>query len=313
MPKIEELFTPHTAKSAGFRSYEAGKVAFVTNGFRQNGVLGFIKQKPNDRVFNFTGIVLSAFCEATVQMPPFVARGNGGSGLIVLEPKQAMTSDELGYVAAYINEALKWRFNWYRQASVERIRRLEIPDPKTTHVRYNVRELLPSLSAATKTKWRANFKPFRLDDIYQLIAGDYHAAGILPRGDIPLISCADKNNGIIGFVSVPDDHIYEHKLTIAFNGNVLTTKYHPYRFATKDDVALCLPRTPLQLSTEVFIQMMMNRERWRYSYYRKCYMEKLKRFSVPLPAKDGKIDEDTIQIALEANPYWQFLRSRLAA
>jgi len=314
MPKIEELFIPHTAKSSGFNSYDAGKVAFVTNGFRQNGVLGFVKPKPTDRVFNSIGIVISAFCEATVQIPPFVARGNGGSGLIVLEPKQATTPAELGYVAAYINKVIRWRFSWSRQASVERIRRLEIPNPSPSPVQFRVRELLPSISQVSKQRWRVNFKPFCLNSIYELVAGDYHSAANLPSGDIPLVSCGDANDGIMAFVTVPENRIYDHKLTIAFNGmNTLTTKYHPYRFAAKDDVALCTPRTPLRLSTEVFIQMMMNRERWRYSYYRKCYMDKLKRFAVPLPAKDGKIDEDTIQIALESNPYWQYLKPRLQA
>ena len=103
MPRIEEVFIPHTAKSSGFRSYQSGMVAFVTNGFRFNGVLGFVKPRPKDRVFDFLGIVLSAFCEATVQMPPFIGRGNGGSGLIVLEPKSRMGAGDLGYIAAHIN------------------------------------------------------------------------------------------------------------------------------------------------------------------------------------------------------------------
>ena len=138
MPRIEEVFIPHTAKSSGFSSYQYGQVSFVTNGFRFNGVLGFVKPRPKDRVFDFLGIVLSAFCEATVQIPPFIGRGNGGSGLIVLEPKSRMGADELGYIAAYINETLRWRFSWYRQASVDRIRGLEIPNPTAMHVDYNV-------------------------------------------------------------------------------------------------------------------------------------------------------------------------------
>lgn len=312
MPRIEELFTPHTARSSGFSSYKAGNVAFVTNGFRQNGVLGFVKPKAGDKVFKFHGIALSAFCEATVQMPPFVARGNGGSGLIVLEPKQPMTADELGYIAAYINQALRWRFNWYRQASVERVRRLEIPDPKGAHVEYNVRRLLPQSVAVLKNSWRATFRPFRLDSIFDLSAGDYHAAAHLPSGDIPLVSCGDRNNGVIAFVNVPENRVYDHKLTIAFNGmNTLTTKYHPYKFAAKDDVAVCSPRTPLLISTEVFIQVMMNRERWRYSYYRKCFLDKLKRFSVLLPAKNGRIDEATIASVMTGTPYWEFVRPQL--
>jgi hypothetical protein len=312
MPTIEELFIPHSARSSGFSDHEPGKVTFVTNGFRHNGVVGFVKPKPVDRVFRFTGIVLSAFVEATVQAPPFIGRGNGGSGLIVLEPRKAMSLDDLGFVAAYINEALRWRFSWYRQASVDRIKRLEILDPKKGRIHFDVRELMPELTTSTKSQWKAKFAPVLLDSIYKLIAGDYHAAANLPSGDIPLISCGDVDNGIVRFVDVPPQHVYEHRLTIAFNGATLATKYHPYKFATKDDVALCEPRTPLRLSTEVFIQLMMNRERWRYSYYRKCYMEKLKRFHVPLPVKHGMVDEDVISSILETNPYWQFVGTRLA-
>jgi hypothetical protein len=195
---------------------------------------------------------------------------------------------------------------------VARIRRLQIPDPKSGDVTYNVRELMPTVSSATKGTWRATYSPVTLDSVYRLKAGDYHNASSLPSGDVPLVSCGDANNGIMAFVDVPQDRIYSHKLTIAFNGmNTLTAKYHPYRFAAKDDVAICEPREPRRLSTEVFIQLMLNRERWRYSYYRKCYMDKLKRFSIPLPVRDGEVDEDTMEAILAAHPYWQFIKTRL--
>jgi hypothetical protein len=145
MPRIDEVFTPHTARSVGFESYTKGEVAYITNGLRDNGIVGFVKPKPRDKVFAFAGIAVSAFCEATVQIPPFVARGNGGSGLMVLEPKVSLTADQLGFFAAYINTFLRWRFSWYRQASVERIRRLQIPDPKTASSgSFPVKQLLPA-------------------------------------------------------------------------------------------------------------------------------------------------------------------------
>lgn len=99
---------------------------------------------------------------------------------------------------------------------------------------------------------------------------------------------------------------------MAFNGSPLTTKYHPYAFAAKDDVAVCHPLKPLRVSTQLFIQMMMNRERWRYSYYRKCYLEKLQRFNLLPPAQDGNLDEDTMQAAMESEPYWNFVRGRIS-
>ena len=103
-------------------------------------------------------------------------------------------------------------------------------------------------------------------------------------------------------------------VTIAFNGdNALTSKYHPYRFAAKDDVAVCHPKKPLEPTTQLFIQTMVNRERWRYSYYRKCYAEKLRRFEIGLPSKRGEIDEGTIRAVVEASPYWPYLQTQVAA
>lgn len=311
MPKIDDVFELHTAKSGSFTSHRAGTVTFVTNGFKNNGVLGFVKPLASDKVFSFLGIALSAFCEATVQIPPFIARGNGGSGLIVLEPKQSLSAAQLSYIAAFINKDLGWRFSWSRQASVDRVRRLEIPDPADCDITYNMKALLPNASEVNRWKVRPIFRFVSLDSVYNMRSGDYHNASSLPEGDIPLVSCGDANNGIMAFVNVPQDHVYNHRLTIAFNGmNTLTAKYHPYQFATKDDVAVCEPREPLRLSTEVFIQLMLNRERWRYSYYRKCYMDKLKRFSIPLPVKNGGLDEDTMESILAAHPYWQFVKTR---
>jgi hypothetical protein len=42
-------------------------------------------------------------------------------------------------------------------------------------------------------------------------------------------------------------------------------------------------------------------------------MDKLKRFSIPLPVKTDDLDEDTMQAILEAHPYWQFIKTQLQA
>ena len=123
--------------------------------------------------------------------------------------------------------------------------------------------------------------------------------------------CGETDDGITAFVSVPKEHVYGHKLTIAFNGmNALTSKYHPYEFAAKDDVAICFPRKPWRLATLVFVQLMMAREKWRYSYYRK-FMDKLRRQSVSLPARSGEVDEDTIEAIMDSATYWAALKPRL--
>ncbi len=313
MPTIDDLFVAHTARSAGFESYEPGEVAFVTNGLANSGVLGFVTPKAGDKVFGFTGIVLSAFLEATVQVPAFIARGNGGSGLIVLEPRQPMPVAKLGHIAAYINSALRWRFSWYRQATVSRVKHLVVPTPENAADAFKISALMPTRTDGATIPAKLKYAPFSLGGLYELRPGDYHSLSDLQRGDIPIISCGGLNNGVAGFVSVPPEHVYSNRLTIAFNGSTLTAKHHPYDFAAKDDVAICFPKQPLRLTTELFIQVMLGRERWRFSYYRKCYRQKLERMTVLLPVRKGSINEDAIQTVMKATSYWPFLAERMSA
>jgi type I restriction enzyme M protein len=141
-------------------------------------------------------------------------------------------------------------------------------------------------------------------------AAAWRCSMALPRGLVPMVSCGDENNGICGYFDV--QHAYSHKLTIAFNGmNTLTAKYHPYQFAAKDDVAVCSPKRPLRLTTQLFIQVMLAREQWRFSYYRKCFKDKLERVTIPMPAKGDQIDEKVIERLMQTTPYWEFLKDRL--
>jgi type I restriction enzyme M protein len=157
------------------------------------------------------------------------------------------------------------------------------------------------------------FKPVALDSLFDFYSGDYHSLGELDQGTTPMVSCADTRNGIVGFYEVSEEYIYRDALTIAYNGKPLTTKIHPYDFATKDDVAVAIPKSPFTPEMLIFIQAALNAERWRFSYYRKCFREKLKRLSLELPVRrDGKLDVEFMQSAVRAQRYWWFLAPRLS-
>ena len=90
----------------------------------------------------------------------------------------------------------------------------------------------------------ASFKPTALTDLFAVQSGNYHKADDLSDGPYPLISCGDKDNGLVRFCTVPLEHIYENCLTVAYNGSPMVTKYHPYKFVAKDDVAVLIPSVP---------------------------------------------------------------------
>jgi type I restriction enzyme M protein len=170
----------------------------------------------------------------------------------------------------------------------------------------------PPVAAAIPLGILPPFKTFTLDSIFDLKAGDFHSLSELDEGPIPVASCADSRNGIIGTFDVPAESRYRDALTIAFNGSPLTAKLHPYAFGAKDDVAVAIPKTPLPFAVLVFIQAALNAERWRFSYYRKAFMAKLKRQTVTLPVKDdGSLDVEFMEAAVTAQPYWWFLEPRV--
>lgn len=311
MKRIDDVFNLHRAKSGLFTEYESGVVAYIGNGLVDNAVTGFVSPRAEDKVFNFRAICVSAFCEATVQMPPFVACGRAGNGLVVLEPKIAMPVRQLAYVAGFINSTVRWRFNWYRQVTADRLKTLLIPASVPTKAQFDLKTALPSTSPKPTPLWTLNLEKAALGDIYELHPGDFHSIAELAPGNLPIISCGDRDNGVAAYVDIKEP-TYRNRLTIAFNGTPLAAKYHPYEFAAKDDVAVCVPKKPLRFTTEIFIQTMVDRERWRYSYYRKCFIEKLRRFVISLPVTSGEMDEDTMEQVVQSAPYWDFILKRAA-
>ena len=199
MTQLGELFRPHVAKSHSYKSYDTGETAFVSNGFSNNGVLGYVQPKSDDKVFETRAICVSAFCEATVQEPPFVARGNGGSGLVILEPRSPAGRDRLLKVAAYINEAIRWRFSYGRMATPDRLMHFEIPELNLA-LAADVPQIAPQPRPSRLvpiTDMTTSFRLIALTDIFHLQSGDYHKADDLPSGPYPLISCGDKDNGLV--------------------------------------------------------------------------------------------------------------------
>ena len=56
---------------------------------------------------------------------------------------------------------------------------------------------------------------------------------------------------------------------------------------------------------------MLNQQKWRYSYGRQCYKEKLSKVNIQLPVQgDGELDEDAMQEIVEQTSYWELIRER---
>jgi len=298
-------------QSQAFGDHAAGNTSFVSNGFSDNGVLGYVTPLPKDKIFKFMGICVSAFGEATVQHPPFMGRGNGGSGLVVLEPIEPLDYQTLLWYAACINRVVRWRFSFGRMVTCDRIKRLELPDVQATHIPVLEAVIPQAHKPISHPRLVASFGSVPLLTLFTIKSGDFHKGEDLPEGSIPLVSCGGEANGIMRFVDVAAKYTYKNALTVAYNGQPLLTKYHPYEFAAKDDVAVLTPKVKITIPALLFIQMMLNQEVWRYSYGRKCFREKLSKMSILLPLRENKIDQPFMASIITNTDYWSFLVNTL--
>lgn len=63
-------------------------------------------------------------------------------------------------------------------------------------------------------------------------------------------------------------------------------------------------------TTLIFITLLLNIERWRYGYGRKCYKQKLERLKIKLPVNDkGDVDEGFIAEVMNNRDIFNYFKS----
>jgi hypothetical protein len=155
---------------------------------------------------------------------------------------------------------------------------------------------------------KTNFKEIAITDLFEnpIKTGPYHVSGVLDNGEIPLVSCVSENGGFEGFFNV-EDYI-KNAITIACDGMPLSTFYHFYNFVTKDNVLICKPIRKYKFTTLLFIVTQLNNLKWRFSYGRKCYENKVHKLKIYLPFNNGNIDEDYIEGLCKSVNGWDILK-----
>jgi len=156
------------------------------------------------------------------------------------------------------------------------------------------------------------FKAFKISDLGDIKPGTYHATKKeLEDGKCPLISCGEYANGLIGHYDIPSQHQFSDTLTIAYNGKPLTTRFHPYGFGAKDDVAVFINNMELKPTTLIFIGMMINAKSWRFSYGRKCFNRKLEKQTIFLPVNEEELNEEYMEKIVINSPFWKYLEKHI--
>lgn len=135
----------------------------------------------------------------------------------------------------------------------------------------------------------------RLEDLFEVESGEFHAAHELDSGPVPLISCGMVEDGLIGYFDIASGQRHRNCITVAYNGSwPLLAKYHPYEFGAKDDVAVLTPRAPMSDRALLYVAACLNLMTWRYSYYRKTFRARVRNTRISVPVANNGIDEAAV-------------------
>ena len=89
-------------------------------------------------------------------------------------------------------------------------------------------------------------------------------------------------------ISDEDSNFKGKCLTVALNGSVGETFFQFDDFITSGDNAVLTLKNKYNPYLLIYIASMIRNHKWRYNYYRKLNLTKLKKMTIPLPFKNEK-------------------------
>ncbi len=120
------------------------------------------------------------------------------------------------------------------------------------------------------------------------------------KGKYSYVTTQATNNGVDGFF----DYYTE-------DGNVLTVdsavlgycSYQQFDFSASDHVEKLIPTFKMNKYVAMFLVTIMNLEKYRYNYGRKCSQTRMKQISIKLPSKNGKPDFEYMENFIKSLNY----------
>ncbi|MDR1931244.1 MAG: restriction endonuclease subunit S [Spirochaetales bacterium] len=312
--KISDLFTLHQGNSFELINMEIDKYSefnFIARTSENNGVTARVKAINTIPPFPagyitvaLGGSVLSSF----VQRKPFYT----GFHVMALEPKKEMRLEEkLFYCHCIKMNAYRYRYGRQANKTLKHIELPELPDWLKTYTidysrittRIKKKELPLEIS-----KW----KKFKIGNIFNFKRGKGITKEEIENnaGLIPCVQSGEINRGIIGYMSstfINDKfHAYIPApfLSLARSGTSGCVNIQNKDSYAGDSVYTLKLKDNENMYIYLFLETILNLERYRYTYGRKAVIEKYIEQFISLPATSaGEPDWVFMENYIKALPY----------
>ncbi len=268
-----------------------GKTMLISSSGIDSGVYGFfnipIKYKAPFITVPSTGTIGQAFLQE------YDCCVN--DDVLILKPKVKMDYEQFMQVVFQIRKS-KWRYSYGRKITPERLMKQEIVLEKLkTHFEELSKILLPKEKPKQKIQENKNIQILKVEDLCNIekkTAVPQNAVNL--SGNVPYVTTSSMNNGVSQFTD--EEPNFKGKcLSVAMNGSVGEVFFQADDFITSGDNAVLTIKNGYNPYLLFFIGTLLRNHQWRYNYYRKMSLDKLKNLELPIPMKNGKIDLEYIE------------------
>ena len=154
--------------------------------------------------------------------------------------------------------------------------------------------------------WKC-FKLLDLDiDIYKAkanVKADINFSKYRASNMLPFVSRTELNNSVDGWTPEADISGIESGNALVIGDTTATISYQPDEFLCGDHIVI-IRASWLNKFTGLFIQSLLNKEKYRYSYGRAFKMDLIKNTILSLPVNtEGNVDWDWIESYMKSLPY----------
>ena len=317
--ELRRLFEIKSGDYHALHELAPGTVPLVSCGDINHGFVGLFDVPLSQRYADAITVAYNGLPLTSKYRPyEFAAKDDIG----ILLPRQKTDALSLVYVAALLN-ALCWRYSYGRKCFKEKLRDLVIDVPIRTNGRLvcidddQIQEFLavshldmrpPRKRGAPASIKRTRWVRRRLDEIFHLTRGDFHSLGVLGSGSWATVSRTTNDNGVAGYYERPDgSNVYPPGIiTVSSVGGDAFVQ--PREFIATDNVIVLRPIRDMPLEMVVLIAAMVNQQKWRYSYGRQCYQQKLSAMTVVVPWEADGLDHDAARSIVRQQAYWEYFR-----
>lgn len=301
--KVSDLFEIKRGNKFDFNKMKISKdssVNFVSRTSQNNGVVCKVDEIDKVKAFPQGLITVtlggSFLLSAFVQEKPFYTAQN----IDVLIPKKEMTIKEKLFYC-YAISSNRFRYRAFGREANKTLKDIEIPDEMPEWInKIDIKKTILKTNNKSIELDVTNWKEFKLIDFFEMHRGKYYEKDCYSKGDIPIISSKDSNNGIMDNTN----------LNPTFKGNSLTigkvgmsTFYQASEFCATSDVTILIPKFKFNKYIGLFLKTVIEIEKNKWSYGRQIRLGDCKKIVIKLPCKNNEPDWSYMEYYIKSLPY----------